>query len=237
MQILTKNIATMKSEVARHIAADAVIQNSYWNAVTGKGCFIGCLTQSPYANAVTELYGLSEQMVRICERIFERLPIEAAKEFFAEVPKAIGLDGKDTSLLHWKFLGDTLRALPPQPAEIQAVIDPVIVGMYLLASGQDWPDAARAADAADAAADAADAADAAADAADAAAYAARAAYAAAYAARAARAAEDAARAVDHAARAAEDAARAARAAYAARAASAAEIIRQRDSVLALFRAA
>jgi len=87
------------------------------------------------------------------------------------------------SRVHWGFLASELRALPQTTDAAQAVIDPVIEGMGLLFSGQQWPDAAAAYVAAYVAADAsayvadavADAADAAADAAahaaaDAAAY-------------------------------------------------------------------
>ena len=106
---------------------------------------------------------MPEPLLRIAESIFERLPTDDAKGFFAELPKAVGRDGKDLSRVHWAFLASELRELPNVHADIQAVIDPVIEGMEILASGGDWSK-----DAADAAA--------------AAAYAAYAARAAAYAA-------------------------------------------------------
>jgi len=126
--------------------------------------------------------------------------------------------------VHWGFLAAELRALPQTTDAAQAVIDPVIDGMDLFFSGQQWPDARAAADAAYAAYAAADA---------------YAAYAAAYAAHAA---ADAAYAAAYAARAAAYAARAAAydAAYAARAAYAAYAAygrnRQRDTLLALIAA-
>jgi hypothetical protein len=174
MTILTKNHAQLTIEVQKHIAADAVTQGLYWNGE--RGCFIGCLAHSSDATKLQDLYGLPLPLVHICERVFEGLPAYDAKAFFAAIPDAVGCDGKDLSRVHWEFLAAELRALPEMPADIQAVIDPVIAGMDLLAAGKEWPkDAARAA--ADAAAYAADAA------ADAAAYAA---YAAADAADAAR---------------------------------------------------
>ena len=129
---------------------------------------------------------------RIAENIFEALPADEAKAFFAALPDAVACDGKDLTMVGWQFLAAELRSLPEQPAEIQAVIDPVIAGMDLLASGQEWPAADTARAAADAIADATAAA-----AADAAARAARAAAgaflaAAGAAAAAARAAEAAA---------------------------------------------
>jgi hypothetical protein len=236
--MLAINTDTLRAEVAAHIAADAVVQGHYWK--DGKGCFIGCLAHSRDATVLGDRFGLPLPLVRICEGIFEALPADEAKSFFAAVPDAVGVDGKDLSRVHWAFLAEELRALPEVPPEVQAVIDPVIAGMDLLASGQKWPAAARAAAraAADAAyaayaahaAQAAYAADAAADAA----HAARAAYAdaAAYAARASHAA---ARASHAAARAAAHAA--AYAADAARAAYAAVRRRHRDTILRLIAAA
>ena len=177
MKNLTRNHAELTLKVASHIEADAVIQGEYWDG--HKGCFIGCLTHSSDPKPAHERFGLPEPLLRIAESIFERLPIDDAKGFFAELPKAVGRDGKDLSRVHWAFLAEELRELPNVVADIQAVIDPVIEGMETLASGGDWSK-----DAAYAAANAAaNAAYAAADAAD---YAARAAaYAAANAALAA----------------------------------------------------
>ena len=211
--MLTKNIDTMKSEIAAHIKADAVVQHQYWRG--GKGCFIGCLTHSNLASKVTDLFGMPEPLVKICEHIFENSNTEDAKKFFSDVPDAIGKDGKDLSRVTWLFLIETLKSLPPQKREVKASIDRVIAGLELVANGETWLDAA---DAARAAAYAT---------ADAAAYAAT--YAAAYAAAAANATAAAANATA-AADAAADAARAA--AYAA-----AEIKRQRVSLLDLIKAA
>jgi len=152
MTILTKNHAQLTIEVQKHIAADAVTQGLYWNGE--RGCFIGCLAHSSDATKLQDLYGLPLPLVHICERVFEGLPAYDAKAFFAAIPDAVGCDGKDLSRVHWEFLAAELRALPEMPADIQAVIDPVIAGMDLLAAGKEWPKDA----AADAAAYAADAA-------------------------------------------------------------------------------
>ena len=209
---LTKNTAKLRQEVAAHVAADSIVQGVYWDAEDQHGCFIGCLAKSndPAINEVT--YGLPVMLQRIAESIFEALPPNEAKAFFSALPGAVACDGKDLSRVSWQFLAAELRSLPTQPAEIQAVIDPVIAGMDLLASGQEWPDdAARAAEAA----------------------------ARAAAARAAEAAARAAAAWAAAAWAAEAAAWAAEAAWAARAAAwaAAEAVahlRQRDLLLRLI---
>jgi hypothetical protein len=239
--MLTKNTDKLRREVATHVAADTIAQGIYWDQENQRGCFIGCLARSdnPAANEVE--YGLPVVLQRIAESIFEKLPADEAKGFFAALPDAVGCDGKNLSRVAWHFLSAELRSLPPVPAGIQAVIDPVIAGMDLLSAGQDWPAAEAAARAAGAAAWAAraDAEAAARAAAEAAAWAARAAAeAAAWAARAA--AEAAAWAAEAAAwAAAEAAAWAAEAAAwaagaAAWAAGAAVWARQRDLLLRLI---
>jgi len=181
--MLTKNITELRQLVQQHVAADQVIQGTYWDAENSKGCFIGCLNHSSNPRSAEQRFGLPIMVQRIAESIFEALPPDKARAFFAALPDAVECDGKDLSHVGWQFLAAELRALPPQDAEIQSAIDPVIAGMDLLANGQEWPAAASAAawDAACAADSAAawDAAWAAAAAADADAAAARAAAAAA----------------------------------------------------------
>ena len=220
--MLTRNTDKLRQEVAAHVAADSIVQGTYWDTEDNKGCFIGCLARGADPAINETAYGLPMMVQRIAENIFESLLADEAKAFFAALPDAVRCDGKDLSKVGWQFLAAELRSLPEQFAEIQAVVDPVITGMDLLASGQEWSaadvaDAAAWSDAADAAADAA-----AAVAADAAAWAAAAAaWAAADAA--AWAAADAAAAWA----AAADAADAADAAWAAR-------LRQRDLLLRLI---
>jgi len=153
--MLTKNHKTLTIEVKRHIEADAILQGEYWNGE--QGCFIGCLAHSDDPTKLGELYGLPLPLVRICESIFESLPADEAKTFFAAIPDAVGRDGKDLTRVHWAFLASELRCLPKVDDDTQNAIDTVIDGMDLLASGGGWShDTARAA--ARAAADAADAA-------------------------------------------------------------------------------
>jgi hypothetical protein len=175
--MLTKNTDQLRQQVAAHVAADSIAQGVYWNEGNKRGCFIGCLAHSDDLGINEQTYGLPVMVQRIAESIFEALPDDEAKAFFAALPDAVGCDGKDLSKVGWQFLAAELRALPEQPGEVQVVIDPVIAGMDLLASGQERAAAAAAARVAWAAARAAaDAAWAAADAdADAAAWAARAA--------------------------------------------------------------
>jgi hypothetical protein len=221
--MLTKNTDQLRQQVATHVVADSIAQGIYWDKRSKRGCFIGCLAHSDDPGINEQTYGLPVMVQRIAESIFEALPDNEAKAFFAALPDAVGCDGKDLSKVGWQFLAAELRALPAQPDKVQVAIDPVIAGMDLLASGQEWPAAA------------ASAAAWAADAADAAAYAARAAARAAWAADARAAAWAAAAA----ARAAADAACAACAADAADAcaacaADAAARRRQRDTLLALI---
>ena len=150
----TKNFDILAAQVAAHVAADQVVQGTYWD--NGRGCFIGCLSHSSDPTLAAEQFGLTLPLLRIAENIFEALPADEARAFFAALPAAVGCDGKDLSRVHWAFLAAELRALPVQMPEIDAVI----TGMDLLAAGEEWPDAAAyaAARAAYAAAYAADAA-------------------------------------------------------------------------------
>ena len=250
---LTKNTEILRAEVAAHIRADALVRGSYWkpseNAVGGQGCFISCLTHSSDPTPAFERFGLPVAVLRIAENIYEDLPDDEATAFFAALPDAVGRDGKDLSRVHWGFLVAELRAMPQTTDAVQAVIDPVIDGMYLLFSGQQWT-AARAAARAAADAFSANAARAAAAAA-AAAFSAEDRATAFSAASVAKAAEAAAEAAAFSAKAAAAAAaRAAAAAadsvnaatYAASVAKAAEAagrarLRQRDTLLALIAAA
>jgi hypothetical protein len=160
--------------------------------------------------------------LRVAKSIFEGLPDADGKAFFAALPYAVARDGKDLSRVVWAFLAAELRALPKVTDGLQAVIDPVIAGMDLLANGNEWPEARSAANRA------------AAIYASAAYAAAHAAYAAANAAadRSADAAANATAYADHAYAAANAATNAA-----ANAARAAVLIRQRDTLLALIAAA
>ena len=158
--ILTRNTDILRAEVAAHIRADALIKGTYWQNdgtdAGGKGCFIGCLTHSNDPAPAFERFGLPVSVLRIAEGIFEALPDDEGKAFFAALPEAVCRDGKDLSRVHWAFLAAELRAMPKTTDAAQGVIDPVIAGMDLLAAGIEW--SKDAACAAYAAADAADSA-------------------------------------------------------------------------------
>ena len=135
--MITKNFRKLQSEVADHVAADRVAQGRY------STCFIGCLANGRNDPKFIESeYGIPLMVTRIAESIFEGLPADEVLAFFAALPEAVGSDGKDLGLVGWQFLAADLRALPPVPDDIQAVIDPVIEGMDLLGEGKEWPEAA-----------------------------------------------------------------------------------------------
>lgn len=96
-------------------------------------------------NMDIEKFEMPLPLEKITQNIFESLSEKKAAQFFADIPDAIGVDGKDLSLVHWQFLRDTLLRLPEITEEIQTVVD----GMSLLAEGKKWSnDEARAANAA-----------------------------------------------------------------------------------------
>jgi hypothetical protein len=145
---LTKNIEQMTAEIDQHRAADLLVQGTYFDEYTGQGCFIGCLAHGNDAAMIAERFGLPAPLTRLLESIFEGLPFDEAADFFSEIPRAVGEDGRDLTRVHWAFLADLLRHLPDTDA--RGVVADVIVGMDLLASGKDWPEAEAAAQAAEA---------------------------------------------------------------------------------------
>ena len=83
-------------------------------------------------------------LTKVCEYVFEELSRDdpaAGRTFFADFPDAVGRDGKDLSHVVWAFLAAELREMPEQEEAVQWVIESVIAGMDLLASGEEWPDA------------------------------------------------------------------------------------------------
>ena len=162
MTNLTRNTDQLFAEVAEHVAQDRITQGTYGEYTENgfRGCFLGCLAHSENGDfndssdvvrRVIERFNFTEPLLRIAESIFEALFADEARQFFADFPAAVGTDGKDLSRVHWQFLATELRALPPVPADVQVVIDPVIAGMDLLANGQEWPEAEAAKAAAEAA--------------------------------------------------------------------------------------
>ena len=142
----TRNIELMTAEIDQHRAADRLVQGKYFDADTGRGCFIGCLAHGNDIAVVAERFGVPEPLTRLLESIFEGLQFDEAADFFSAIPRAIGRDGKDLTRVHWAFLADLLRHLPDTDA--RGVVADVTAGMDLLAAGQDWPGEKAAAEAA-----------------------------------------------------------------------------------------
>ena len=139
----TQNIQQMTAEIDAHRAADLLVQREYYDADTGRGCFIGCLAHGNDTIVIADRFGVPQPLTRLLESIFERLPFDEAAEFFTAIPRAIGKDGRDLTRVHWAFLADMLRHLPDTQA--RDVVADVTAGMDLLATGKDWPEATEAA--------------------------------------------------------------------------------------------
>ena len=108
--MLTKNTEQLKQRVAEHVAADSIIQGIYWDTVNLRGCFIGCLAHNDDPSINEATYGLPIAVQRIAESIFEALPADKAKAFFAALPDAVQCDGKDLGRVHWQFLAAAAAA-------------------------------------------------------------------------------------------------------------------------------
>ncbi|NUM72771.1 hypothetical protein HUU40_00275 [candidate division KSB1 bacterium] len=133
--MLTKNIKEMKAVIDAHRAADLLLQGTYYEKDTGRGCFVGCLVKGNGVPEIAVKYGIPEPVTRILEHVFENLPFSEAADFFSEIPRAIGKDGKDLSRVIWLFVAEMLQEMPWKiTAEMQTVIN----GVNLLVSGGDW---------------------------------------------------------------------------------------------------
>jgi len=141
--LLTRNFRELESVVAYHVKEDKVAQGNY------ETCHIGCLARGKEDPDFIKIeYGIPIIITRIQEAIFETLDPNEAVKFFASFPSAVACDGKDLTRVGWQFLASELRNLPEVESDIQAVIDPVIEGLDLLAAGKPWPEANSAARAA-----------------------------------------------------------------------------------------
>jgi hypothetical protein len=109
--MLTKNTDQLRQRVAAHVAADSIAQGIYWDKRNKRGCFIGCLAHSDDPKINEQTYGLPVMVQRIAESIFESLPANEAKAFFAALPDAVGCDGKDLSKVGWQFLAAAAAAV------------------------------------------------------------------------------------------------------------------------------
>ena len=141
--MVTKNIEKFAALTRQHAEADLLVQGTYYDEDTGKGCFIGCFAHGNRPEVLADEFGIPVMLTRIAERIFEALPKDEASDFFLAIPGAIGSDGKDLSRVGWAFLADTLRAMPPQDGAVKQAVDDVISGLDRLAAGGEWLTAER----------------------------------------------------------------------------------------------
>ena len=136
--MVTKNIEKFAALTRQHAEADLLVQGTYYDEDTGKGCFIGCFAHGDRPEVLAEEFGIPVMLTRIAERILSALSKDEARDFFLAIPGAIGSDGKDLSRVGWAFLADTLRAMPPQDGAVKRAVDDVIAGLDLLAGGEEW---------------------------------------------------------------------------------------------------
>lgn len=108
---LTKNFQEFEQLVKGHVEADQITQGIYWDNNNKRGCFIGCLNHSSLPDYAYSMYGIPRDLQKIAESIFEALPADEAKKFFAEFPDAVACNHKDLSKVHWRFLAGELRIL------------------------------------------------------------------------------------------------------------------------------
>ena len=91
--MLTKNFEKLKTCVEEHVEQGRVTQGIYWKE--GRGGYIGCLNHSDSPSPAEERYGLPKDLQEVADEIFEELPADEAKAFFAAFPAAVGCNGKD----------------------------------------------------------------------------------------------------------------------------------------------
>ena len=83
-----------------HYKADEIIQGEYWQ--NGKGCMVGCWIHGLDHSLFEPLFGISQLIAGLCDKIFEELPALEAKEFVVQVFEAIH-EGAYLSLFWPKF--------------------------------------------------------------------------------------------------------------------------------------
>jgi len=109
MKAFTNTIVTKAQAVAlmkAHRAADQIAQGVYWG--DGKGCAVGCMIHDFRPGSedkhelFPELFGIPEEIARLTDAIFEKLPNEDAKDFPLAFIEAIP-EGADLELVATRF--------------------------------------------------------------------------------------------------------------------------------------
>ena len=142
----------VRNRLETHYQADEIIKGVYWE--DGKGCAVGCMTEShePYNVPLWDDLGVGLFLPRLCDVIFEGLPNDVAKEWPLRFWSAIeSAKGKDLGLIHWKFLHWILDAQLKEFHHheiVGKVITDVCKGIMALSNGEQWLAAQAAVDAA-----------------------------------------------------------------------------------------
>ena len=90
------------AQMAAHREADTLIQGyGYWK--DGKGCAVGCLIHSGNHGEYETKFGIPKFLARLEDSIFERLPVEVAKQWPERFLSAIEI-GTDLSMVFYKFM-------------------------------------------------------------------------------------------------------------------------------------
>ncbi len=100
--MLTRNTACLIERMTEHAKADEIIKGVGWDR--GKGCFVGCCLHEYDHSKFPEGLGWPVELGYLCDGIFEGLSNADAKQFALDVPNAVGVDGKDLSMVLPHFL-------------------------------------------------------------------------------------------------------------------------------------
>lgn len=93
--------AAILDQLARHRAADEIVQGYYWE--NGKGCAVGCTVHGDDHAKYETQFGIPQILARLEDCIFEGLPNDVAKGWPERFMSAIPV-GANLSLVSWKFL-------------------------------------------------------------------------------------------------------------------------------------
>jgi hypothetical protein len=103
------NNPLLKNEIvkrmAEHVEADTLVQGSYWNERSHKGCNIGCVLHSDDHSLFPERLGLPVWMAHLHDRMHEGLNLEDTRDFskvYSVIP--VGISWDQLELIKYKLL-------------------------------------------------------------------------------------------------------------------------------------
>lgn len=130
--MLTKNILEMTARTDAHLRDGLLAQEIFFDPRSGRGCFVGAHAKSASKKALSDLYGIPVPLTSLLMGIFGRLPFAEAADFFGQIPRAIGGDGRSLDRVVWAFSSEMLRRLRPSCPRLHAVLDEVLRAMDVL---------------------------------------------------------------------------------------------------------